>query len=597
MYRFQVYFIDDDGSEVPIRILSPGLGLSYDGSFEVLPLALDEAKITASGLPQEVEAGIPVSLTLQAMDIYSNPTRLVDPESYQPFGQQPDNKTLLQVRLVTVDSGALQPNVVAIPTNTTGACSWSITFFTSMDYSVSVTYKESVLHMFSITVRNAQASPSNSTALLPEIGQAGTTLLYVTPRDLWGNIAPLANNDLSIGLTGSTFFHSFIPVEPVRKGDYSVYSLTLTEAGLYVVSIQLHNSSWLEKNITIEASYPSLQRSYVLGFGAGDPYGFAPTPLVAGEQYVLRVFIKDLYGNTIQADKVVDLNIVGPGQVLMNMSMLPSGAFEVIYQPIVVGVYAVIANLTTGLLLHRGAVYVQPGTFNPNATTLQVPDYIVAGEASSFKLAFHDSYGNAAASSGEASVVVFKYGGESLSFPLNLSGKFIEELPFRLMHSGLYAFSISVNSVLVKSNNGYLHVVPGSAYALNITELKMTDRLLEVYAYVVDEYLNSLNAAAMTAFAVAIDPPILFHGNVTLSSTGITLQLDKDPAIENTLQVQLKISNTIFFNCTWKPTAAHATLRRVRSIGPLIAITAVCVCILFASIALVWSFRMLRHKP
>lgn len=70
--------------------------------------------------------------------------------------------------------------------------------------------------MFSITVRNAQASPSNSTALLPEIGQAGTTLLYVTPRDLWGNIAPLANNDLSIGLTGSTFFHSFIPVEPVR---------------------------------------------------------------------------------------------------------------------------------------------------------------------------------------------------------------------------------------------------------------------------------------------------------------------------------------------------------------------------------------------
>lgn len=60
--------------------------------------------------------------------------------------------------------------------------------------------------------------------------------------------------------------------------------------------------------------------------------------------------------------------------------MLPSGAFEVIYQPIVVGVYAVIANLTTGLLLHRGAVYVQPGTFNPNATTLQVPDYIVAGK-------------------------------------------------------------------------------------------------------------------------------------------------------------------------------------------------------------------------
>lgn len=61
MYRFQVYFIDDDGSEVPIRILSPGLGLSYDGSFEVLPLALDEAKITASGKGPAVQICTDVS--------------------------------------------------------------------------------------------------------------------------------------------------------------------------------------------------------------------------------------------------------------------------------------------------------------------------------------------------------------------------------------------------------------------------------------------------------------------------------------------------------------------------------------------------------
>nr|BBC28482.1 plus gametic plasma membrane protein homolog [Eudorina sp. NIES-3984] len=549
-YSFQLFYVYPNGNKEAIRIQTEST-VDYVGWFEFLSGPLSVQDIRIYGLPSHARAGSNISITVQALDKFQNPTQWIDPQIYDTRVQQNQNASIIQVQVLG-PSQEVQ-NAAKEFIADMGLARWYVQCFLTGSYWVAVMFKASssvVLHNGTFEIYPGYASPRTSSQAIPTLSEAGLVSMEMFLRDEWGN--PSDNWDtLTISVIDTDRNMSLSVYGPAFMSAMGLsYYSVLTLSGGYMVRTFLSGILWQEKTIFISAQrQPSLQRSQVIGYGAGLPRTnqllTVAAPLESGCNYSLWVILRDVYGNSMDFLDVVDLHIDGPGVATVASVIRYSinGTLEYTYSIIRTGVYEV-RVLLVGQVLHVGFVRVYPGVFHPPATLVGAPDWVNAGDLNNISMSFYDVWGNECPVSGDLAVIIRSYDhGTTWNEGIQLTAAVHADMALILNVAGEYAGACFCNERLVGSIFRVVVTPSTPSQAVLLQKGVSSTCIITAVILLMDSYMNIVQIPVpLEDINLTLEPDVSWEGNITVCGSSYQILLWSSPVSESQLTIMYQHS-------------------------------------------------------
>nr|BCL66190.1 plus gametic plasma membrane protein [Volvox reticuliferus] len=565
-YNFRLIFSYLDGNEEVIPV-NTSAGVDYIGRFEVRAGPLSVEDFLVYGLPATAEAGTAITVMVQALDRLQNPTALAYPGLYSPHVEQEQDASLLQVKVYLPSRTTMLLAMQVMGGTGLGLTSSVMHCYLAGAYKVEIVFQAPtpvLVYNGSFKVHPAHPSPRSSKQILPNSVEAGVVTIELILRDEWGNpsliwdmlrvVAVHERSNVTPNIHGPTLSPELGLIF------YSAFTL----AGVYKTTSYIDGCLFQDGTTQVSPQrHPSLQRSQVVGYGAGIPYGHLSdvTALIAGNTYQFCVLPRDDYGNNVDCLDTVTATLDGPNMTSVTLCGTRSfrdnqSSIEYMYSINYTGVYWLTIHII-GQVFHKAVFQVLPGDLGLSATKALWPELARAGTPISFNVPFYDFCGNMLNVTGILVVMFKSYSSKAIiRREINVHDAVNVNFVVTLHSPGLYAGSCYFNNKMVCD----VCVLEVTAVPINIWLLRLigtgspTCPIITASMLVLDMFGKIvLNPSLLIDLALSFETNFSWEATISYKDTGFQLVVWSGPIEQSVVSIAYRDTKI----CTYRWSSWH----------------------------------------